>query len=132
MPSWLGELSLRQSDDFPTPPWATRGLIEHPTKALSKNELFGNRRAQQRDFLTYPYETNAVDWVITNLPFRSAEEFVVRLLRVARHGVALLARTVILESVGRYGAIFVTMRRLSSLNLPSACRWQLLLLATRG
>jgi hypothetical protein len=32
---------------------------------------------QQRDFLTYPYETNAVDWVITNPPFRSAEEFVV-------------------------------------------------------
>jgi hypothetical protein len=22
-----------------------------------------------RDFLTYPYETNAVDWVITNPPF---------------------------------------------------------------
>ena len=59
-----------------------------------------------RNFLTYPYETNAVDWVITNPPFRLAEEFVIRALRVARLGVAILARTVFLESVGRYSAIF--------------------------
>ena len=56
--------------------------------------------------MTYPIETNALDWVITNPPFRLAEEFVLRALRVARHGVAILARTVFLESVGRYGAIF--------------------------
>jgi hypothetical protein len=59
-----------------------------------------------RDFLTYPYETNAVDWIITNPPFRLAEEFVIRALRVARRGVAILARTVFLESVGRYNGIF--------------------------
>ncbi len=59
-----------------------------------------------RDFLTYPYETNAVDWVITNPPFRLAEEFVLRSLNVARMGVAILARTVFLESAGRYNAIF--------------------------
>jgi hypothetical protein len=59
-----------------------------------------------RDFLTYPYETNAVDWVITNPPFRLAEEFVLRALRVARRGVAILARTVFLESVGRYESIY--------------------------
>lgn len=59
-----------------------------------------------RDFLTYPYETNAADWVITNPPFRLAEEFVLRALRVARHGVAILARTVFLESSGRYKRIF--------------------------
>jgi hypothetical protein len=54
-----------------------------------------------RDYLTYPYETNACDWVITNPPFRLAEEFVLRSLRVARRGVAILARTVFLESSGR-------------------------------
>lgn len=59
-----------------------------------------------RDFLTYPYEANAVDWVITNPPFRLAEPFVLRALRVARLGVAILARTVFLESAGRYDAIF--------------------------
>jgi hypothetical protein len=59
-----------------------------------------------RDFLTYPYETNAVDWIITNPPFRLSEEFVIRSLRVARTGVAMLARTVFLESVGRFNGIF--------------------------
>lgn len=122
-------------DDFPTPPWATRGLIEyivedkaslagmtclepacgagHMSKVLK--EYFGEVRSADayrygygdvRDFLTYPYETNAVDWVITNPPFRLAEEFVIRALRVARLGVAILARTVFLESVGRYNGIF--------------------------
>lgn len=121
-------------DDFPTPPWATRALLEyvisdhdiasqsclepacgagHMARALS--EYFADVRyadafhygyGDVRDFLTYPYETNAVDWVITNPPFRLAEEFVLRALRVARHGVAILARTVFLESSGRYRRIF--------------------------
>ncbi len=122
-------------DDFPTPPWATRGLIEHVLEdkgALAQKsclepacgaghmarvlkEYFGSVSASdafqygygpQRDFLTYPYETNSHDWVITNPPFRLSEEFVVRALRVAREGVAILARTVFIESVGRYRALF--------------------------
>jgi hypothetical protein len=123
------------ADDFPTPPWATRALLEyvisykqllgslnclepacgagHMAKVLK--EYFGEVRAGDafpygyapvRDFLTYPYEANAVDWVITNPPFRLAEEFVTRALLVARKGVAILARTVFLESVGRYETIF--------------------------
>lgn len=122
-------------DDFPTPPWATRALVEyilndkkdlvsqtclepacgagHMAKVLK--EYFGDVRAADafhygygpvRDFLTYPYEPNAVDWVITNPPFRLAEDFVLRALQVARRGVAILARTVFLESAGRYEAIF--------------------------
>ena len=122
-------------DDFPTPPWATRALIEHileKKESLSRQsclepacgaghmakvlrEYFGEVRAADayqygygdvRDFLTYPYETNAVDWVITNPPFRLGEEFVLRALHVARIGVAMLARTVFLESVGRFERIF--------------------------
>jgi hypothetical protein len=122
-------------DDFPTPPWATRGLIEHvldDKRALKTmtclepacgaghmakplKEYFAEVRCADaydygygeiRDFLTYPYETNAVDWMITNPPFRLAEEFVIRALRVARVGVAILARTVFLESSGRYNRIF--------------------------
>jgi hypothetical protein len=122
-------------DDFPTPPWATRGLIEHildDKGALASQvclepacgqghmakvlkEYFGEVQTADaysygygavRDFLTHPYETNAVDWVITNPPFRLAEDFVLRSLQVARRGVAILARTVFLESAGRYGAIF--------------------------
>lgn len=125
-------------DDFPTPPWATRALIEHiigDKPALSTmtclepacgarhmakvlKEYFAEVHAAdafpygygpQRDFLIYPYETNAVDWVITNPPFRLAEEFVLRAFRVARSGVAILARTVFLESARRYEAIFREM-----------------------
>ena len=44
--------------------------------------------------------------VITNRPFRLAEQFIQRSLVVARKGVAILARTVFIESVGRYRNIF--------------------------
>lgn len=125
-------------DDFPTPPWATRALMEyilenkdilrrqtclepacgagHMVRVL--NEYFGTVRHSDaydygfgpvRDFLTYPFELLSVDWVITNPPFRLSEEFVVRALRVAREGVAILARTVFLESVGRYRNLFEKM-----------------------
>jgi hypothetical protein len=122
-------------DDFPTPPWATRALMEYvihdcgPFKAATVlepacgaghmakvlMEYFGNVPASDvhaygygtlRDYLAVPYEANAADWVITNPPFRLAEEFIQRSLIVARYGVAILARTVFLESVGRYRSLF--------------------------
>jgi len=61
---------------------------------------------ERRDFLSHPFETNSVDWVITNPPFRLGEEFVLRSLPIARRGVAILARTVFLESIGRYDKVF--------------------------
>jgi hypothetical protein len=103
-------------DDFPTPPWATRALLEHvleDTRAVAAmsclepacgaghmakvlKEYFGQVHCSdayrygyghERDFLIYPYEAHAVNWVITNPPFRLAEEFVLRALHVARYGV---------------------------------------------
>ena len=47
-----------------------------------------------------------VDWIITNPPFRLAEDFLFSALPMARIGVALLVRTVFIESVGRYTRIF--------------------------
>lgn len=121
-------------DNFPTPPWATRALLEHvigheslPTMTCLEpacgqghmvrplQEYFAEVRYADaydygfgpvRDFLSYPYETNAVDWVITNPPFRLAEDFIQRSLDVARVGVAMLVRTVFLESIGRYDRLF--------------------------
>ncbi len=122
-------------DDFPTPPWATRALIEHvlPSKVGLKGqsclepacgvghmskvlaEYFGEVRSADihdyrygkvQDFLKQPMEVDLVDWVITNPPFRAAEEFAMRALNLARHGVAILARTVFIESVGRYERLF--------------------------
>lgn len=123
-------------DDFPTPPWATRALIEHVLSdkdALTAQtclepacgaghmvkvlkEYFGNVHYSDayeygfgpvRNFLAHPYKTESYDWIITNPPFRLAEEFLLRALDVARVGVAILARTVFLESVGRYKNIFL-------------------------
>ena len=121
-------------DDFPTPPWATRALCEHVLSKIELSnqtclepacgrghmvkplrEYFATVEAADaysydfaptRDFLRYPYETGSHDWVITNPPFRLAEQFVLRALIVARRGVAILARTVFLESSGRHEAIF--------------------------
>lgn len=127
---------LDAPDDFPTPPWATRALLEH---VLSREEDFRSQTclepacgaghmvkvlkeyfsevvcsdaydysyAPVRDFLTYPYPDELVDWVVTNPPFRLAEEFIIRALEIARRGVAILARTVFLESVGRHERIFL-------------------------
>lgn len=122
------------ADDFPTPPWATRALIEHiigkdavkedtclepacgrgyMARPLSEYfrivdaaDAYDYGFAPVRDFLTFPYETRSHDWVITNPPFRLAEDFVERALMVSRKGVAILARTVFLESIGRYETIF--------------------------
>jgi hypothetical protein len=58
------------------------------------------------NFLTAPIQAASADWVITNPPFRLAEDFVKRALLVANRGVAILARTVFIESVGRYREIF--------------------------
>lgn len=124
-------------DDFPTPPWATRAFLEHiiddkesfaeqsclepacgaghMAKVLSEyfsdvecSDAFDYSYGTVRDFITHPYKSATFDWVITNPPFRLAEEFLTLSLDVARIGVAILARTVFLESVGRYNAIFQT------------------------
>jgi hypothetical protein len=121
-------------DDFPTPPWATRALLEHVLKGRQLSDLtclepacgvghmakvldeyFGEVQSSDvhdygygavRDYLKHPSEINCCDWVITNPPFRLAEEFVLKSLGVVRNGVAILARTVFLESVGRHERIF--------------------------
>lgn len=121
-------------DDFPTPPWATRALLEHIISRQSiggmsclepacgaghmakvLKEYFGEVTAadaydygygEVRDYLEGNYANGEFDWVITNPPFRLAEDFVVRSLETARCGVAMLVRSVFLESVGRYNRLF--------------------------
>ena len=92
-------------DDFPTPPWATRGLIEHvigPKMLFERQtclepacgaghmskvleEYFGRVDSSDKfdyaygslyDYLDDDWPPQSVDWVITNPPFRLAEEFV--------------------------------------------------------
>ena len=123
-------------DDFPTPPWATRAVLNyvigrngqslaqlsclepacgagHMAKVLKEKfgavtgcDIHNYGYGSRRDFLKDPFPIGSWDWVITNPPFRLAEEFVIRSLEIARHGVAILARTVFIESVGRYERLF--------------------------
>lgn len=121
-------------DDFPTPPWATRAFLSHYFRvedtsecsvwepacgrghmAQVLSEVFGIVRGsdvfdygygEPQDFLTGLTALRSVDWVITNPPFRLAEDFLSRGRQVARKGVALLTRTVFIESVGRYERVF--------------------------
>lgn len=58
------------------------------------------------DFLETKHDDQSFDWVITNPPFKLAEEFIKRSIKIARHGVAMLTRTVFIESVGRYQRLF--------------------------
>ncbi len=121
-------------DDFPTPPWATRALIEHVigkqevtgktclepacnrgfmAKPLSEyfrevksSDIYDYGFGETTDFLAQEYSEASYNWVITNPPFKLAEAFVTEGLRVATDGVAMLTRTVFIESVGRYERLF--------------------------
>ncbi|MDX8526706.1 SAM-dependent methyltransferase [Mesorhizobium sp. MSK_1335] len=72
----------------------------------SASDIYPYGYASEGDFLKIPLGVASFDWVITNPPFNLAEEFVARALSVARRGVAILARTVFMESVGRYERLF--------------------------
>lgn len=61
----------------------------------------------QRDYLFGPdSHWDSVDWTITNPPFRLAEQFIERALRLSRLGVAMFVRAAFLEGVGRYERLF--------------------------
>ena len=81
-------------------------VLDEYFKEVQASDAYDYGYSIERDFITHPFATNSVDWVITNPPFRLGEEFVLKALSIARHGVAILARTVFLESVGRYNRIF--------------------------
>ncbi|QND59712.1 SAM-dependent methyltransferase [Mesorhizobium huakuii] len=120
-------------DDFPTPPWATRALIEHVigaervaggrclepacgrghmAKALEPyfadvvaSDVASYGFGEQRDFLGSSLD-QPLDWTITNPPFRLAEDFFHHGFAISQEGVALLTRTVFLEGKGRLERIF--------------------------
>lgn len=134
-------------DDFPTPPWATRALIEHVivpagfAKAnLARSSVwepacnrgfmtdslegyfgeiwasdihdYGLEGAFQHDFIfpamphVMDYAKAHPDWIISNPPFRLAEQFITRASQVATTGFAFLVRTSFIEGVGRYDNLF--------------------------
>lgn len=121
-------------DNFPTPPWATRALLEkilshidlsiqsclepacgagHMSKVLKEyfksvtsSDLHNYGYGRSVDFMNRYYKENSYDWVITNPPFKYAEKFILEAQSIATVGVAVLVRTVFLESIGRYNRLF--------------------------
>lgn len=59
-----------------------------------------------QDFLWPKAYGGDIDWVVSNPPFRLAEQFVLRGLDIARIGVAVLVRSVFIESAGRWESLF--------------------------
>lgn len=119
-------------DDFPTPPWATRALIQYVININSDKKLSCREPACGRGYMSktleeyfhsvvssdiynYGYgktldylseKAVKTDWLITNPPFNLAEQFIQKALNETNHGVAVLLRTVFLESMGRYKRLF--------------------------
>ena len=58
------------------------------------------------EFFKANHTDQSFDWVITNPPFQLGEKFIRRSMAIARCGVAILTRTVFIESVGRYERFF--------------------------
>lgn len=122
-------------DFFPTPPWATRALVEilraedpslehrscwepaagagdmvRPLKETFRDvyatDVHQWGGADVVDDFLLPGWAEMPDWIITNPPFLLAERFIETSLRRAKRGVAMLVRTSFLESVGRYQRLF--------------------------
>lgn len=121
-------------DFFPTPPWATRALCEwlrqdlHPLAdetawepACGQGHMARSLREYFRAVITtdvHDYGYGAVedflfsgtkrrcDWLITNPPFRLAQQFVLKAQSVAELGIAMLVRTVFLESGQRWQEMY--------------------------
>ncbi len=68
---------------------------------------YGTQRSFQHDFL-FPVMplSETPDWIISNPPFRLAEQFIARGRELATEGVAMIVRTSFLEGVGRYENLF--------------------------
>ena len=126
-----GKTSL---DDFPTPPWATRALLEHVvTSKGSMGSMTCLEPACGRGHMTVAlaeYFGDVVSYDVFDYGFGSVANFlktkhdagsligslptrrlswpglIERSMKIARHGVAMLTRTVFIESVGRYERLF--------------------------
>ena len=122
-------------DFFPTPAWATRAFCEfllsmgqpigaslvwepacgQGDMARPLGEYFAEVIASDvhdygfgevHDFLQPHSNSQPIDWIITNPPFRLGQQFIERALLDARSGVAMLVRTAFLESADRHAKLF--------------------------
>jgi hypothetical protein len=125
------QATYRKLDYFPTPPWAARAGAElvrsvdpeartmweaacgagHMAAALSEyfevfaSDIYPHGYGEVIDFLGED-PGHRPDWLVTNPPFRTADQFVRLGLERARRGVALLLRLSFLEGAERHGLLY--------------------------
>ena len=126
---------LDSLDDFPTPPWATRALIEHVigrdrlkgcniwepavnrgymarplseySKSVAESDIHDYGQRAICDFLNADNIDGMFNWIITNPPFNKAQQFIEKAQKIATDGVAMLVRTSFLEGVMRYQTMYL-------------------------
>ena len=122
-------------EDFPTPPWATRALMEHVSskdrvrdqsvwepaanrgymsrplqeyfKHVAESDIHDYGEGNVCDFLNAEGLNGKFNWVITNPPFNKAQQFIEKAQKVATDGVAMLVRTAFLEGCMRYNTLYL-------------------------
>jgi len=137
-------------DNFPTPPWATRALLEHVIgssghtrqsclepacgqghMAIPLNEYFGSVLAS--DIYDYGYgeisdflecdDSTKYDWVITNPPFRLAESLILKALAVSRIGVRYVLERSLLKALADMKDCSIFKHPQNSHSLRSVFQW---------
>lgn len=124
--------------DFPTPPWATRALLNRLYHTPGKWDMTCREPAANRGHMVRPLaerfrdveasdihcygagfavndylfgpDPDPVDWTITNPPFQLAEQFIARARASSRVGVAVLVRSAFLEGQERFQTLFSQSR----------------------
>lgn len=88
--------------------YMARPLSEYFSKVVTSDVHNYGWAGQQlvEDFLFPGSTVSSVEWVITNPPFRLAEQFIGKARALSRVGCAMLVRTSFLEGVGRYQRLF--------------------------
>ena len=122
-------------DDFPTPPWATRAIIDQLSKMgiiasyMTAREPCANRGYMvrpmeeyfsrvfpadihdygagypQQDYL-FGHLPSRVDVTMMNPPFRLAQQFIERGIETSGHATIAVVRSAFLEGVTRYEQLF--------------------------
>lgn len=123
-------------DDFPTPPWATRAILDElDDLALIARDQLARDPCANRGFMVRPLEEYflsvdacdvhdygagyrqedylfgpdmiEVDWTFMNPPFRLAQQFIEKARRESRVGIAALVRSAFIEGVDRFATLYM-------------------------
>lgn len=87
--------------------YMARALQEYTSQIVTTSDIIDYGKGQhgvQNYLEATPFKKP--DWIITNPPFKLAEEFVLKALKETNRGVAILERTTWLDGIGRHARLF--------------------------